>query len=338
MNENTESRPGVQLASYVLVLVALFLVLQKGLLIALFAGMLVYSLVHSLTPVLGKTISGKRAKMVAVVALSFLIIAVLSAGIWGLVVFFQSEAGNPGALLDKMAGIIDASRDQLPVWIRERLPAGAEALREMIARWLHEHAVEARTLGEEAGRGVARLLIGMIIGAMVALHDTADIHSPRPLARALGARVTNLNDAFGRIVFAQVRISAANTIFTGIYIFIVLPLLGIHLPLSKTLVIITFIAGLLPIIGNLISNTVLVVVALSHSLQVALASLLFLVVIHKLEYFLNARIIGSHINARAWELLIAMLAMEAVFGLPGVVAAPVFYAYVKKELSDQELI
>jgi hypothetical protein len=30
-------------------------------------------------------------------------------------------------------------------------------------------------------------------------------------------------------------------------------------------------------------------------------------VIHKLEYFLNARIVGIQINARAWELLIAML-------------------------------
>jgi hypothetical protein len=33
-----------------------------------------------------------------------------------------------------------------------------------------------------------------------------------------------------------------------------------------------------------------------------------------------------------------MLAMEAVFGLHGVVAAPVFYAYMKKELSDNGLV
>ena len=52
---------------------------------------------------------------------------------------------------------------------------------------------------------------------------------------------------------------------------------------------------------------------LSQGVPVAVASLVYLVVIHKLEYFLNARIIGSHINARAWELLIAMLVMEAAF-------------------------
>jgi predicted PurR-regulated permease PerM len=33
-----------------------------------------------------------------------------------------------------------------------------------------------------------------------------------------------------------------------------------------------------------------------------------------------------------------MLAMEAAFGVAGVIAAPVFYAYVKKELSDRNLI
>jgi len=36
--------------------------------------------------------------------------------------------------------------------------------------------------------------------------------------------------------------------------------------------------------------------------------------------------------------LIAMLAMEAIFGIPGLVAAPVYYAYVKNELSGRGLI
>jgi len=121
-------------------------------------------------------------------------------------------------------------------------------------------------------------------------------------------------------------------------VFVVLPLAGVNLPLSKTVVAVTFIAGLLPVIGNLISNTVMVVVGLSYSLNVAIAGLAFLVVVHKLEYFLNARIIGSHINARAWELLTAMLFGETLFGIAGVIAAPVFYAYVKKELSARELI
>ena len=73
-------------------------------------------------------------------------------------------------------------------------------------------------------------------------------------------------------------------------------------------------------------------------LSTLLKALAFLVAIHKLEYFLNAKIIGSQINARAWELLAAMLAMESLFGIPGVIAAPVFYAYVKTELNDAGLV
>ena len=103
-------------------------------------------------------------------------------------------------------------------------------------------------------------------------------------------------------------------------------------------VAVTFIAGLLPVVGNLISNTIIVIVSLSVSLQVAFASLGFLIVIHKLEYFLNARIVGARINAQAWELLLAMLLMEAAFGIAGLVAAPIYYAYLKDELSARGVI
>src|SRR6185312_3918980 len=101
---------------------------------------------------------------------------------------------------------------------------------------------------------------------------------------------------------------------------------------------ITFVGGLIPIVGNLIANTVIVVISLSVSPQLAVASLVFLVVVHKLEYFLNARIVGGHIHARAWELLMAMLVMQAAFGMAGLVAAPIYYAYVKDELTARGLL
>jgi predicted PurR-regulated permease PerM len=93
------------------------------------------------------------------------------------------------------------------------------------------------------------------------------------------------------------------------------------------------VAGLIPVFGNLISNVVIVVVSLSVSPFVALGSLIYLVLIHKLEYFLNARLVGTQIEARAWELLLAMLVMEAAFGIPGLIAAPIYFAYLKDELS-----
>lgn len=326
------------ISSYLLAVIALLAVVINGLLAALFSGLLVYSLVHVLAPVLGKNISDQRARMIAVAILGTLIVLVLTLGIWSAVAFFQSDAGSVEVLLKKMADIVEASRHQMPRWLKDYVPANAEAMRDAISDWLRVHAVQAQSIGQQAGRTIAHLLIGMAIGAMAALYDTTLKPAYKPLAAALHARVVNLHDAFRRIVFAQVRIAAINAAFTAIYLMVVLPLAGIHLPLTKSMVAITFVAGLLPVVGNLISNTVIVIVSLSHSLSIAVASLLFLVIIHKLEYFLNAKIIGTHINAHAWELLAAMLAMESMFGLPGVVAAPVFYAYAKKELADRGLV
>jgi predicted PurR-regulated permease PerM len=101
---------------------------------------------------------------------------------------------------------------------------------------------------------------------------------------------------------------------------------------------VVFLVGLLPVVGNLISNSVIVVLSLSVSLSVAITSLLFLIVIHKLEYFLNAHIVGTQVRAHAWELLIAMVVMEAAFGIAGLVAAPIYYAYLKDELLSRKLI
>ena len=337
MDKTQKPDPSV-IASYILIALGLTLILNEGLLGALFAGLLVYSLVHLLAPRLERNISNRRARIIAVAALGTLVVTVLSLAIWGCVSFLQSEAGNPQTLFQRLADIIETSRHQIPEWLRHRLPDDAQAWRDMATTWLREHALEAKSLGEQAGRAIAHILIGMIIGAMVALYDAKADYDYLPLAAALRERFVMLEIAFRRIVFAQVRIAAINAALTGIYLKIILPLAGIQLPLSKTLIVITFVAGLLPVIGNLISNTVLVIIAMSHSLNIAIISLAYLVVIHKLEYFLNARIIGSHIQARSWELLTAMLVMESVFGVPGVVAAPVFYAYLKRELMARELV
>ena len=74
------------------------------------------------------------------------------------------------------------------------------------------------------------------------------------------------------------------------------------------------------------------------ALPVAAASLVFLVLIHKLEYFVNARILGGEIHAAAWEIVLAIFCFEAAFGIPGVIVAPIIYAYLKVELADRKLI
>ncbi len=326
------------IAAWVLTGLALFLVLRLHLLSALIAGLLVFEAVHVVAPWIRATARDRNRRLVAVGLLAAAISLLITLIVAGLITFFSSESGSVPALLQKMASIIEDARARLPDWVAGHLSHDVAGLQAAIVEWLRTHASDLTGWGEAAGRVLAHILIGLVIGALVSLREADAGERTGPLARALSERAARLGEAFRRIVFAQIRISALNTTLTAAYLVLVLPMLDIHLPLLKTLIVITFLAGLLPVLGNLISNTVIVVVSLSFSLYAAIASLVFLVAIHKLEYFVNARIVGSQIRASAWELLLAMLVMEAAFGLPGVIAAPIFYAYLKDELSSRGLL
>ena len=138
-------------------------------------------------------------------------------------------------------------------------------------------------------------------------------------------------------MFAQVKISDQH-VLTGIYLAVVHAAFGVNLPFKKTLIVLTFIVGLLPVVGNLVSErrdrrgkpvrvdqgrNRLVAVPDRHP---------------QARVFLNARIVGRRTECRALELLLAMLVMEAAFGVSGVIAAPIFYTYLKAELSDRGLV
>src|SRR5438105_3098211 len=318
------------IASWVIAGVVLLLVLHVHLLPALLGGLLVYELVHIIAPRLRLAHAGR---VTAVALIATVIVVLLILALLGIATFLRGDVGHVARLMQRMADIVEESRGRLPDWLVGNIPLGADATKDAAIAWLRGHAGELRLLGGEIGRTLAHILIGMIIGAIVSLREARPEVRGGPLACALGERAARLGDAFRRVVFAQVRISALNTVFTAIYLALVLPLLDIHLPFAKTMIAITFVTGLLPVVGNLISNTIIVIVSLSVSLPVADASLVFLVVVHKLEYFLNAKIVGAGIHAKAWELLVAMVAMEAAFGIGGLVAAPTYYAYLKDELA-----
>ncbi|MBF0530840.1 MAG: AI-2E family transporter [Deltaproteobacteria bacterium] len=328
-----------EISSWIITGLALWLVFYLHLFSALLAGLLVFQLVNLAAPLLHITqISRNRAKLLVVGILSIIIVFSLILLIWGIVLFFKSDASSLSVLLSKMAEILDNLRGKLPHGLVGYVPDDIDGLRTETTGWLRAHAADLQAAGTGMGRLGAHILIGMIIGAIISLSSSTNITEYRPLARALAERAGRFSDAFRSIVFAQVRIAALNTLFTWLYLGVALPLFGIHLPLVKTMVAVTFIIGLLPVVGNLVSNAIIVVVSLSQSLGTSIASLGFLVVIHKLEYFLNARIVGSQIKAHTWELLVAMLIMESAFGFSGVIAAPIYYAYLKRELLDRELI
>jgi predicted PurR-regulated permease PerM len=324
--------------SYVLVAAMIAAVLWLHLLPAAIAGFLVYALARSIERRLRarRTLS-KSAKSIAVLGvflIAALILLAIGLGIGRLV---EHGHGVDGMLL-RIADVLDNLRASLPASIADAIPQSVTELRVRLVDMLKEHSHQVSTISIDGLRASAMALVGLILGAMVAWSDAPDPATHRPLSAALLERLHRLSAAFEAVVFAQVKISALNTALCAIYLMGALPLFGQHVPYSKSLVLLTFVAGLIPVAGNLISNTAVVLMSVTVSLELAVASLVFMVIVHKLEYFVNARIIGSRIDARAWELILALIVMEAVFGVGGVIAAPVLYAYLKRELTDAGLI
>ncbi len=318
--------------------VSLVLILKWHLLPALLAGLVVYSLIHVLTPRLRMaSLDGESRRWLALGLVATAVVAAITAAGIGIASFFRGSDESVPALFQRMAEIIEQSRSRLPEWVLSNLPDNAEELQQSMVEWLRHNAKSVQTASTELLRGTAHAIIGMVIGAMLAMRAGAAPPN-KPLTMVIHAHAGRLADVFRRVVFAQVWISTINTVLTWMYLGLLLPALDIHLPFTKTLVAITFVAGLMPIIGNLISNTAIFIVSMSQSLTLALLSLVYLFVIHKLEYFLNARIIGSHIRALAWELLLVMLVMEAALGIAGLIVAPMAYAYFKDEMREKGLI
>src|SRR5204862_3542087 len=98
-----------------------------------------------------------------------------------------------------------------------------------------------------------------------------------------------------------------------------------------------FLCGLLPVLGNLISNAIIVALCFTISPKMALAALIFLIVIHKLEYFLNSKIVGDRIRNPVWLTLLGLILGEKLMGIPGMILAPVILNYLKMEASGIEV-
>ena len=133
--------------------------------------------------------------------------------------------------------------------------------------------------------------------------------------------------SFARVIGAQLIISVINTVLTAIF------LLSLGFPYAVLLMVLVLLCGLMPIVGNLMSNCVIVGVAFTISPRMGLIALIFLVAIHKLEYFLNSKIVGQRIDSPMWLTLIGLIVGEKLMGISGMILAPVLLHYIKVESS-----
>ncbi len=181
------------------------------------------------------------------------------------------------------------------------------------------------------------LLIGVAVAIGVFLNPDFETKRPRGDSESnvytfytarIKERFASFYRSFATVMGAQIIISSVNATLTSIFVCTA----GLHY--AGLVVILTFLCGLLPIVGNLISNSIIIGIAFTMSPQLAGYAFLFLIVVHKLEYFLNSRIIGGRIENPMWLMLLALIIGERIMGIAGLVLAPVVLSFLKIEMKQ----
>ena len=199
---------------------------------------------------------------------------------------------------------------------------------------------DVATFARNATTFIIFVAIGIVAAVSLFFNSQLDLSRNVPASRnnlysvfcgELSDRFRDFYRSFATVMGAQITISLINTVLTAIFV------LGVQLPDAPLLIALTFLCGLLPIVGNLVSNTIIVCVAFTVSLKIALIALIFLIAIHKLEYFLNSKIIGDLIRNPIWLTLLALIIGERLMGIPGMVLAPVILNYLRLEMSRIEV-
>lgn len=198
-----------------------------------------------------------------------------------------------------------------------------------------QYLAGAAKLARGAAKQVIFVIAGLFVAASLFLHPGFELRAaPGRLdlyhlcCEAIARRFAILFQSFATVMGAQIIISAINTALTGIFA------LSVSLPYGLVIVGVTFLCGLIPVIGNLISNTVIVGVGFTVSPHMALWALIFLVLVHKLEYLLNSKIVGHRIRNPLWLTLLALIVGEKLIGFPGLILAPIILNYIRLEASE----
>jgi predicted PurR-regulated permease PerM len=251
------------------------------------------------------------------------------------------------AAVHALPEVAERSIPSASAWAQARqieLPfSDVETLRDFFMDSIKEQARYLQNVAHLAGRTTTWLLFTLI--AIVAASSLFLKSSFNPYGEThavknnlysiysdeVSSRFSDFYHSFSTVMGAQIMISSINTVLTAIFV------LAIQLPYAPLAIAITFLCGLVPIVGNIISNTIIVFLALTVSLKLAIGALVFLVLIHKLEYFLNSKIIGSRIRNPVWLTLIALIIGERLMGIPGLILAPVVLNYLRVEMLKIEV-
>jgi predicted PurR-regulated permease PerM len=251
------------------------------------------------------------------------------------------------AAIIALPDVAETSIPSASAWAQRRqieLPfTDFESLRTVVIDALKEEAHYLQDVAQFARRTGAALvfsILGIVAAVSLFLKTGLDPYRGTHAVKnnlysiscdEVSTRFRDFYRSFATVMGAQITISLINTALTAIFV------VAVRLPHAPLVIAITFLCGLVPIIGNLVSNTIIVFVALTVSLKLAIGALVFLVLIHKLEYFLNSKIIGHRIGNPVWLTLIALIIGERLMGIPGLILAPVVLNYLRVEMLKVEV-
>ncbi len=320
------------MAAFVLVGLALWASLQFGLLPGLLAACAAYALTNRLTHARALAAVGARARLAASLVVGLVPLTALVLGSMTLASYASQAPAEIAALGTAVTKFVLQWREKLPAPLLEYVPRDAAAVQHWLMGLVKSQASGLRSLGGSALNATLMALVGLVCGILLA--NVTPRAPGGPLAANLRESARRLQSAFAQVVVAQVWIAGLNASLTAVLLYVLFPLFDVTFPHAGLLVGFTFVAGLVPVVGNLLCNAVLALVGATVSPAVGLAALTWLIAIHKLEYFVNAKVVGARIQTAAWELIAAIFVMEAVFGLAGLVAGPLAYAWLRLELRE----
>src|SRR5438874_10595295 len=273
--------------------------------------------------------------------LALVLFGIVVAGIGAAAVFFTRAA------ILALPDVADTSLPSASAWAQKRqieLPFNDfESLRQAVTDALGQEAHYLRNLANFAKSTTAILffsVIGIIAAGSLFFKTGLDPHRGTHRVKnnlysiccnEVSTRFRDFYRSFATVMGAQITISLINTALTAVF------LIAVRMPHAPLLIAVTFLCGLVPIVGNLVSNTIIVFVSLTVSLKLAIGALVFLIVIHKLEYLLNSKIIGDRIRNPVWLTLIALILGERLMGIPGLILAPVVLNYLRVEMLTVEV-
>ncbi|MBI4375581.1 MAG: AI-2E family transporter [Elusimicrobia bacterium] len=301
-----------------LILAAILLHMGNVMLAALFSFMIL-DLTHR---ALARAAPGLLARGGAVV-----IFAIIATSLSWLLVYFARLALSR---MDVILSSIIPQLDLLTSRYNVDLPfENIQELRQTLLQAIRQNAASLTTTSQILTKGFFQIVIGIFAAILCFLDTRPANYKPNLfdyIRREFNERVALFMGSFERVFGAQALISLINSGLTAIY------LIAAGIPYVQFLTLTTFILGMLPLIGNVASNTIIVGTALTISPRLAVLSLAFLIFIHKLEYFLNSHIVGSRTDIPMWQVLLGLLVGEAVLGVAGIMLAPAMIHYIREEL------